>query len=47
MSKAHLYEIIDELSLTHHLENTPLGIIVWDERNEIIHWSDRASEIFG
>ena len=47
MSKAHLYEIIDELSLTHHLENTPLGIIVWDDRNEIIHWSDRASEIFG
>src|SRR5688572_32739957 len=46
MSQLPLHEIIDASSLSYHLENTPLAIIVWDDNDRIIYWSKRASEIF-
>ena len=47
MAKTVLQLIIDELRLTYHLENCPLGMIILDEHQNIIYWSDRATEIFG
>ena len=46
MVKSSLYGAIDELSLTFHLENCPLGIIALNNRLEVIYWSSRATEIF-
>jgi two-component system, NarL family, sensor kinase len=46
MSQLPLHEIIDASSLSYHLENTPLGIIVWDNNDRVIYWSKRATEIF-
>src|SRR5215203_1301924 len=42
--KQHL---TDTLSLTYHIENTPLGCIVLDKRGHVMYWSARAEEIFG
>jgi PAS domain S-box-containing protein len=36
----------DTLSLTYHIENTPLGCIVLDNQSRILYWSARATEIF-
>lgn len=36
----------DTLSLTYHIENTPLGCIVLDHEDCILYWSARATEIF-
>jgi PAS domain S-box-containing protein len=47
MSAPHLNEIIDNLSLTYHLENSSLGIILWNRDLEIIYSSQKAQEIFG
>src|SRR5690349_21734442 len=46
MSQLPLHEIIDAPSLTYHLENTPLGVIIWDNNDCIAYWSKRAAEIF-
>jgi two-component system, NarL family, sensor kinase len=47
MSAPHLNEIIDNLSLTYHLENSSLGIILWNRQLDIIYSSQKAQEIFG
>jgi PAS domain S-box-containing protein len=47
MSQLPLHEIIDASSLSYHLENTPLAIIIRDNNDRIIYWSKRATEIFG
>jgi PAS domain S-box-containing protein len=47
MSVPHLNEIIDNLSLTYHLENSSLGIILWNRQLDIIYSSEKAQEIFG
>ncbi len=47
MSTPHLNEIIDNLSLTYHLENSSLGIILCDSDLNIIYASQKAQEIFG
>lgn len=47
MARAHINDIIDTLSLTYHIENTPLGVMVFDRQGHVVYWSDRASEIFG
>jgi two-component system, NarL family, sensor kinase len=47
MSAPHLNEIIDNLSLTYHLENSSLGIILCDSHLNIIYSSEKAQEIFG
>jgi two-component system, NarL family, sensor kinase len=39
-------KIIDTFSLTYHLDNTPVGIMVLDEDQKIIYWSSAAAEIF-
>jgi PAS domain S-box-containing protein len=36
----------DTLSLTYHIDNTPLGCIVLDHQDRILYWSARATEIF-
>lgn len=46
MAKTHLHEVVDNLSLTYHLENTPCGIILWDNCLRVIYCSHRAAEIF-
>jgi two-component system NarL family sensor kinase len=46
MSQLPLHEIIDASTLSYHLENTPLAIIIWDNDDRVIYWSKRASEIF-
>ena len=46
MERLSLFQIIDELSLTYHLANAPLGIIIFNNHQEIIYWSERATEIF-
>ena len=40
-------QLTDTLSLTYHIENTPLGCIVLDKQARVMHWSARATEIFG
>jgi two-component system, NarL family, sensor kinase len=47
MSAPHLNEIIDNLSLTYHLENSSLGIILCDNKLNVIYSSQKAQEIFG
>ncbi|HJW17656.1 MAG TPA: PAS domain S-box protein [Flavisolibacter sp.] len=47
MSTPHLNEIIDNLSLTYHLENSSLGIILCNSELNIIYASQKACEIFG
>src|SRR5687768_1808750 len=39
-------KIIDTFSLTYHLDNTPVGVLVLDEDQKIIYWSSAAAEIF-
>lgn len=46
MAKNHLHEVVDNLSLTYHLENTACGIIMWDRQFRVIYCSSRAAEIF-
>lgn len=36
----------DTLSLTYHIENTPLGCIVVDNQDCILYWSPGATQIF-
>lgn len=33
--------------LTFHIENTPLGTIIWDSQFRVQHWSKQAEQIFG
>ncbi|RYZ00558.1 MAG: PAS domain S-box protein [Chitinophagaceae bacterium] len=42
-----LHEAIDNLSLTYHLGNTPLGVIVWGSDRTVRYCSPKAAEIFG
>ena len=46
MSNINLYDILDEKSLTQHIENMPMGVIICNENQEIIYWSPKATEIF-
>ncbi len=47
MVKSSLHGSIDELSLTFHVENCPLGVIALNNSLEVIYWSSKAAEIFG
>ena len=47
MSQLPLHEIVDPSSLSKHLENTPLALIIFDKNDQIIYWSKKATEIFG
>ena len=40
-------QLTNTLSLTYHIENTPLGCIVLNKQDRVMHWSARAMEIFG
>ncbi|RYF88168.1 MAG: PAS domain S-box protein, partial [Chitinophagaceae bacterium] len=33
--------------LSYHINNTPMGVVEFDEDLKIIQWSDRATQIFG
>jgi two-component system, NarL family, sensor kinase len=46
MSQLPLHEIVDPSSLSKHLENTPLALIICDNNDHIIYWSKKATEIF-
>jgi two-component system, NarL family, sensor kinase len=46
MGDVHMYNIIDEISLSYHLENSPLGVIAFNKELQIVFWSDKATEIF-
>src|SRR5688500_16993915 len=46
MSQLPLHEIVDPSSLSKHLENTPLALIIFDNNDHIIYWSKKATEIF-
>jgi PAS domain S-box-containing protein len=47
MSAPHLHEIIDNLSLTYHLEHSSLGILLLNSEMELVYCSARAEAIFG
>jgi two-component system, NarL family, sensor kinase len=46
VNSSSLDNILDEFSLSYHIENIPLGVIAVNKKWEIIFWSKRASEIF-
>lgn len=46
MASPQIYEIIDNLSLTYHLENSSIGIILLNRNLEMIYCSPKANEIF-
>lgn len=46
MTAQEINEIIDNLSLSFHLGNSSIGIILWNRQNEIIYSSPKTREIF-
>jgi PAS domain S-box-containing protein len=46
MASPQIYEIIDNLSLTYHLGNSSIGIILLNRNLEMIYFSPKAQEIF-
>jgi two-component system NarL family sensor kinase len=46
MASQEINDIIDNLSLTFHLGNSSIGIILWNRSNEMIYSSPKAREIF-
>lgn len=46
MTPPHLHEIIDPASLTKLLENTPLGIMLWNRQLKLVYCSKRAAAVF-
>jgi two-component system NtrC family sensor kinase len=51
-SPAELEQINQALELAHqqlsfHIENTPLGVIEWDQEFRVLRWSKQAEIIFG
>jgi two-component system, NarL family, sensor kinase len=47
MNRPNLSELIQEINLTDHLQNIPLGVIGFNSDREIIYWSAMSKEIFG
>jgi PAS domain S-box-containing protein len=46
MNKTAVNEKLEELNLPYHLENTPLGVIGFNQAQQIVYWSEGATEIF-
>jgi PAS domain S-box-containing protein len=46
MSQANLHQLIDNLSLSYHLENTPFGVILWDDQLNLVYCSKTAAALF-
>jgi PAS domain S-box-containing protein len=46
MASRQIKEIINNLSLTYHLENSSIGIILWNRNLEMIYCSPKGQEIF-
>ena len=40
-------KIMDSFSLTYHLDNTQVGVLILNEDQQIIYWSSAAEDIFG
>lgn len=47
MENTKLQDLIDVTSLSYHLENTPLGLMLWDHNMHVVYCSKNAAEIFG
>lgn len=47
MELPNLYDLIDTVSLSYHLENTPFGVILWDNQMNLVYCSKRAAAMFG
>ncbi len=47
MPSPPLHELIDSLNLTYHLENSSLGILLWNSDMRLIYCSAKARRIFG
>ncbi|MBB1283792.1 PAS domain S-box protein [Flavisolibacter sp. BT320] len=46
MTPPNLHEIIDAESLAKHLENTPFGIMLWNQKMKLVYCSERAAAVF-
>jgi PAS domain S-box-containing protein len=46
MTPPNLHEIIDAKSLAKHLENTPFGIMLWNQKMKLVYCSERAAAVF-
>lgn len=46
MAHPNLYDLIDAISLSHHLENTPFGVLLWDANMKLIYCSKEAAAKF-
>ena len=46
MRTPQLHELVDNLSLTYHLENSALGILLWNSNLKLIYCSAKARQIF-
>lgn len=46
MTHPNLHEVIDAASLSKLLENTPLGIMLWDRQLKLVYCSKRAAAVF-
>ena len=45
LMRQHLMEAEERLKL--HIEQTPMGVIEWDEQFKVVEWNPAAEEIFG
>jgi two-component system, NarL family, sensor kinase len=46
MIHLNLHEVIDAVSLSKHLENTPFGVMLWDDQMQLVYCSKGAAAIF-
>lgn len=46
MIHLNLHEVIDAVSLSAHLENTPFGVMLWDDQLQLVYCSKGAAAIF-
>ena len=47
MKHANLPDFVDVTTLSFHLENTPLGVMLWDQDLWVVYCSKAAAKIFG
>ena len=45
--RKELHQLLDSVSLSYHLENSPFGIMLWDAHMELLYCSKEAAAMFG
>lgn len=46
MGTPQMQTILEEVNLSYHIQNLPLGVIAFNRDLEVIYWSEKAAEIF-